>query len=59
VSLVDAGRIDWNSVLGSRQVTDVYLLALAVEMNGCLATLDRSVPLQAVRGAKARNLIVI
>lgn len=59
VSLVDVGRIDWNSVLGSRQVTDVYLLALAVEKNGCLATLDRSVPLQAVRGAKPKNLVVI
>lgn len=59
VSLLEPDRIDWSSVLGSRQVTDVYLLALAIEMKGCLATLDRSVPLQAVRGAKPRHLVVI
>ncbi len=59
VSLLETDRIAWHSVLGSRQVTDVYLLALAVEMNGCLVTLDRAVSLLAVRGAKARNLVVI
>ncbi len=59
VSLLENGRIAWESVLGSRQVTDVYLLALAVERNGCLVTLDRAVPLQAVHGAKPRNLVVI
>jgi toxin-antitoxin system PIN domain toxin len=28
-------------LIGHRQVTDAYLLALALENNGCLATLDR------------------
>ena len=32
VSMLDAGRVTWNAVLGSRQVTDVYLLALAVAL---------------------------
>lgn len=59
VSLLDAGRIAWNAVLGSRQVTDVYLLALAVQQDGKLVTLDRVVPLKAVPGAKARHLAVI
>jgi toxin-antitoxin system PIN domain toxin len=59
VSLLDAGRIKWNSVLGARQVTDVYLLALAAQQGGRLVTLDRAVPLNAVPGAKARHLIVI
>jgi hypothetical protein len=40
-------------------VTDVYLLALAVEQSGRLVTLDRAVPLKAVPGAKARHLVVI
>ena len=59
ISMLDAGRIAWKSVLGSRQVTDVYLLALAVEQGGRLVTLDRAVPLNAVAGAKARHLVVI
>jgi toxin-antitoxin system PIN domain toxin len=59
VSMLDAGRITWNAVLGARQVTDVYLLALAVEQGGRLVTLDRAVPLKAVPGAKARHLVVI
>ncbi|MCM2289804.1 MAG: PIN domain-containing protein [Sulfuritalea sp.] len=59
VSMLDAGRIAWNAVLGSRQVTDVYLLALAAQQDGRLVTLDRAVPLKAVPGAKARHLIVI
>lgn len=59
VSMLDAGRIAWNAVLGSRQVTDVYLLALAAQQNGRLVTLDRAVPLKAVPGAKARHLVVI
>ena len=28
VSILDSGRIAWNAVIGSRQVTDIYLLAL-------------------------------
>jgi hypothetical protein len=55
--MLDAGRIAWNAVLGSRQVTDVYLLALAVHHDGRLVTLDRAVPLKAVPGAKARPLV--
>jgi toxin-antitoxin system PIN domain toxin len=59
VSMLDAGRIAWSAVLGSRQVTDAYLLALAVQQDGLLVTLDRTVPLKAVLGAKARHLVVI
>ena len=57
--MLDAGRIAWNAVLGSRQVTDVYLLALAVQQDGRLVTLDRAVALKAVPGSKARHLVVI
>jgi toxin-antitoxin system PIN domain toxin len=59
VSLLDAGRVTWNAVLGSRQVTDVYLLALAVAQRGRFVTLDRAVSLKAVTGAKAGHLVVI
>lgn len=59
VSLLDGGRIGWDRVLGSRQLTDVYLLALAVAQKGCFATFDRAVPLGAVSGASAKHLVVL
>lgn len=59
VSMLDVGRIAWSAVLGSRQVTDVYLLALAVAQGGRFVTLDRAVPLSAVPGAKLRHLVMI
>ncbi len=59
VSLLDPKRVAWDAVLGSRQVTDVYLLALAVQQGGRLVTLDRAVVLKAVPGAKAKHLVTI
>ncbi len=58
-SLLDPGCIDWRHVLGSRQLTDVYLLALAVRHGGRLVTIDRAVPRTAVIGAAALHLVVI
>lgn len=59
VSLLEQGRIDWSRVLGARQVTDAYLLALAVEQGGRLVTFDRRIDVAAVRGAHARHLETI
>jgi toxin-antitoxin system PIN domain toxin len=44
---------------GSRQLTDVYLLGLAVNRKGRLATFDRSLPLGAVRGATRDHVAVV
>jgi toxin-antitoxin system PIN domain toxin len=43
----------------ARQLTDVYLLGLAVNRKGRLATFDRSIPLSSVRGATAESLAVV
>lgn len=43
VSILDAAMIDHTRLLGTRQLTDVYLLAPAVKHGGRLVTLDRSV----------------
>jgi hypothetical protein len=59
VSLLERGRIDWAGVLGPRQVTDAYLLALAVEQGGSFATFDRRIDIRAVRGAKSAHLVVV
>lgn len=59
VNLLVDDVLDWTGVLGSRQVTDGYLLALAVRHQGRLVTFDRSVPLAAVPTATAQHLVVI
>lgn len=59
VSLLDTQVFDWSKVLSSRQLTDAYLLALAVRNGGRLVTLDRAVPLTAVRKAEAQHLLCL
>ena len=49
VSLLDDASIDGGSLSGPRQITDVYLLALAVAHGIRLVTLDRYVPLATVQ----------
>ena len=53
ISLVGAEHIDAEQILTSGQVTDSYLLALAVAHGGYLATFDRRLSTNAVRGGKA------
>ena len=59
ISLLDPARFDSQLNVGPRQLTDVYLLGLAVNNHGRLATLDRGIPAGAVRGAGAESLVVI
>ncbi|NWG74866.1 MAG: PIN domain-containing protein [Rubrivivax sp.] len=59
LSLLDDGRVHWDRLLGHRQVTDAYLLALAVEQRGRLVTLDRRIDTALVPGADARHLATI
>lgn len=56
VSLRDSTLVDFSRVHGHQQVTDVYLLALAVKHRGCLATFDQAIALSAVIGAQPRHL---
>ncbi|MDR0592761.1 MAG: PIN domain-containing protein [Bifidobacteriaceae bacterium] len=59
VSLAAQGAVAGGRLLGPGQVTDVYLLALAVAHGGRLVTLDRRVPLTPAPGATAANLVVL
>jgi len=59
VSLLSEDLVERNRLLGPRQVTDAYLLALAVAHGGRFATFDQSVPLTAVHGARAEHLSVL
>lgn len=46
-------------LLGHRQITDAYLLALAVRHGGRFVTLDRTIPLEVVPGAQRDQLVVL
>jgi len=59
ISMLTPGLIDWSHILGSRQVTDAYLLALAVKHKGRLVTLDKGVSLHAALGSTNPALEVI
>lgn len=58
ISLLDAEKLDMTRLLSSGQVTDSYLLALACAHRGQLASFDRRLVTDAVRGgAKGLHLI--
>ena len=58
ISLLDTKKLDASRLLSSAQVTDSYLLALACAHGGKLATFDRRLVADAVRGgAKGLHLI--
>ncbi len=59
VSLLDERVADATRIHGPRQVTDLYLLALAVRRRGTFATFDASVVGDAVHGAAKRHLTLL
>jgi toxin-antitoxin system PIN domain toxin len=59
LSLLDAARIDYAHVLGPKQITDIYLLALAVKHGGRLVTLDRGISFAVAKGATSEQLVTI
>jgi toxin-antitoxin system PIN domain toxin len=59
ISITDDRLFNRGRVLGPKQITDVYLLGLAVKNAGRLVTFDRGLPIAAVRGAEARHLVVL
>lgn len=59
ISVLDAQRFEQGRWLNSRQITDAYLLALAVHRGGTFVTLDRNMDLRLVRGAQPHHLVVI
>jgi len=49
---MDSDRVDSSRLLGHGQVTDSYLLALAIAHQGQLATFDRRLVVDGVRGGR-------
>lgn len=59
ISLLDVEHVDPRYVLGPKQITDVYLLALAVCSGGRLVTLDKAIPTAAVKRASTAHIAVL
>jgi predicted nucleic acid-binding protein len=59
VSLLDPEAFDSTRIHGPRQLTDIYLLGLAVQHAGRFVTFDTGIPLAAVQKATPRNLLVL
>ena len=58
VSLLETSTVDWERIIGPKQITDVYLLALVVEHQGRFVTFDARIAPDAVRGG-GRSFCVI
>jgi uncharacterized protein len=59
VSITDEACFVPSRLRGHRQLTDIYLLGLAVRQGGCLATCDAGIPLDAVVEATHEHLHVL
>ncbi|MDR0848859.1 MAG: PIN domain-containing protein [Propionibacteriaceae bacterium] len=59
VSLIDSDKVDSTRAFTSSQVTDMYLLALAVTHQGRFVTFDQHIALSQVRRATPENLVVL
>lgn len=59
VSLRDGSLFRPRHLTGHRQLTDVYLPALAFQHGGRLATFDRTIPLRSVTGARPEHLAIV
>ena len=58
-SLLQEGLIDWQRLLGPRQNTDGYLLALAATHGGHFVSFDQRIGMDFVHGAVAANLCIL
>ena len=59
ISLLDTTRFNAGWMHNHKQITDVYLLGLAVKNKGRMVTFDQRIALDAVVGATAKNLVIL
>lgn len=59
VSLLDPRIADPARIHGPRQLTDLFLLALAIHHGGRFVTFDKAVTLNAVKGAEKKHLVIL
>ena len=59
VSIANTTFFDWNRLQGHQQVTDVYLLALAVAHGGRFVTFDQCIQSGTVKGCRPEHLVTL
>ncbi|MFZ4775357.1 MAG: TA system VapC family ribonuclease toxin [Terrimicrobiaceae bacterium] len=59
LTLRDSKSFIPDRIHGSRQLTDIYLLALAVRHGGRLVTFDQGIPISSAKGAKPIHLTIL
>lgn len=59
ISLRTDGLVNWDRVFSHGQITDLYLLALAVAHDGALTTFDHRIALNAVTQAEKHHLMLL
>ena len=59
ISVLDRTVIDSARIHGPRQITDVYLLALAVQHRARFVTFDKAISVSAVADAQKANLLTL
>lgn len=59
ISMLDAAQFHHPHIHSSRQITDLYLLGLALRHGGRLVTFDLRIPLTAVQGAQEHHLVLL
>ena len=59
ISILDPKRFNHGHIHSPRQLTDLYLLGLAVKHKGRLASFDQRIPLSAVLGATPAHLVML
>ena len=59
VTLLNPRIADASRIHGPRQLTDLYLLALAVSRGGRFVTFDASIPASAIKGAEKKHLVAL
>ncbi|MDA0788823.1 MAG: VapC toxin family PIN domain ribonuclease [Proteobacteria bacterium] len=56
-SILSRDTVNWDLLIGPRQLTAIYLLSLAVQNNGRFVTFDTKVSMDMVHGASSRHLV--
>ncbi len=59
LTLLDPAVADASYIHGPRQITDLYLLALAVKNNGRFVSFDQAIAMDAIRGAQPAHLVLL
>lgn len=59
LSIMDAATFRHDRLIGHRQITDTYLLALAVKHGGRFLTIDGGIALNTVVGARDHHLAAL